>query len=226
MSEQATNTKDLSTKDRLLQAAMEVFAAKGFQTATVREICQAAGTNVAAVNYHFGDKERLYAAVLWHVFEDYGTSKDRETVRDKALPPEKRLARLIETEIHYFYKTKDQMNFTGHHFPLFLMEMAHPSPSLDKVVEHFIRPDYEVTMEILRDIMGQDTPREVLDRCCDSLWGQMMHQVFTGPIDDLLAPERALASRSAKDMADHITTITLGGLAALKAKLDKQRKQS
>ena len=49
------------TRERLLAAASRVFAEKGFEKATVREICQAAEvSNLAAVNYYFGDKERLY----------------------------------------------------------------------------------------------------------------------------------------------------------------------
>ena len=48
------------TKERLMEVAGQVFAEKGFRDATVREICQRAGANLAAVNYHFGDKERLY----------------------------------------------------------------------------------------------------------------------------------------------------------------------
>src|ERR1700733_4960820 len=50
----------LETKEKVLAAAGPIFAAKGFKETTVREICQAAGVNIAAVNYYFGDKERLY----------------------------------------------------------------------------------------------------------------------------------------------------------------------
>ena len=50
-----------TTKAKLLEAAGEEFADKGFEKATIRGICELAGANIAAVNYHFGDKEQLYA---------------------------------------------------------------------------------------------------------------------------------------------------------------------
>src|SRR4051794_20466008 len=52
------------TRQRLIDAAGEIFAEQGYRTATVRDICARAGANVAAVSYHSGEKEKLYAAVL------------------------------------------------------------------------------------------------------------------------------------------------------------------
>ena len=50
------NTRDRETRDRLLAAAERLFADRGFKKVTVRDICTVAKANVAAINYHFGDK--------------------------------------------------------------------------------------------------------------------------------------------------------------------------
>ena len=52
------------TRQRLINAAGQIFSEKGFEATTVREVCLAAGANIAAIHYHFGDKESLYAAVF------------------------------------------------------------------------------------------------------------------------------------------------------------------
>src|SRR5215472_12197320 len=52
------------TRAELLEAAGHVFAEKGFDRATGKEICQRAGANTAAINYYFGGMEGLYEAVL------------------------------------------------------------------------------------------------------------------------------------------------------------------
>ena len=51
-------------KARLLEAGLSVFAEKGLKGATVREIAGHADQNVAAISYYFGNKERLYRAVV------------------------------------------------------------------------------------------------------------------------------------------------------------------
>ena len=59
-------SKTASTRDRLLSAACRIFAENGFRNTTIADICEAADANIAAVNYHFGDKESLYDAVWRH----------------------------------------------------------------------------------------------------------------------------------------------------------------
>ncbi len=57
-------------KEKLLGAASDVFAEKGFRDATVSEICSRAGANISAVNYHFGSKEALYQETWRHSFSE------------------------------------------------------------------------------------------------------------------------------------------------------------
>ncbi len=56
--------KDADTRDRLLDAALRIFADRGIASATLREITEEAGANVAAVNYYFRSKEELTRTVL------------------------------------------------------------------------------------------------------------------------------------------------------------------
>ena len=58
-----------STKARILVAAEAVFAAKGFDGASTREIAAAAGVNISSLHYHWESKETLYFAVFEHVYD-------------------------------------------------------------------------------------------------------------------------------------------------------------
>lgn len=60
-------------RERLLLAALRLFAEQGFARTSIRDIAQAAGANVAAVSYYFGDKQGLYKAVFT---EPLGSPKD------------------------------------------------------------------------------------------------------------------------------------------------------
>ena len=58
------------TRDRLLEAGLRLFAARGFDSVSTRELTRAAGVNIAAIGYHFGGKEELYLAVIQRQVEE------------------------------------------------------------------------------------------------------------------------------------------------------------
>src|SRR3954468_15221922 len=84
-----------ATRTRLIEAAGKVFAEQGFKAATVRDICTAAGANVAAVNYHFGGKEGLYAAVLRFAHRKAVGQSDNAAAALVGKTPEERLAAFV-----------------------------------------------------------------------------------------------------------------------------------
>jgi AcrR family transcriptional regulator len=60
----AARSDGAQARERLLYAALRRFAASGFERTSVRDIAQAAGANVSAVGYYFGDKEGLYRTLF------------------------------------------------------------------------------------------------------------------------------------------------------------------
>ena len=61
------------TRERLFQAGLVLFGRHGFDGVTTRALAEAAGVNLAAIPYHFGGKEGVYAAVAEHVVNTCGT---------------------------------------------------------------------------------------------------------------------------------------------------------
>jgi len=59
-----THSEILSTKEALLRAAKKVFARKGYDGATVKDIAESAGVNVSLVSYHFDGKEKLFQTCI------------------------------------------------------------------------------------------------------------------------------------------------------------------
>lgn len=71
--EKETATPGADTRERLVQAGLVLFGRHGFDGVTTRALAEAAGVNLAAIPYHFGGKEGVYAAVAEHVVSTCGT---------------------------------------------------------------------------------------------------------------------------------------------------------
>src|SRR5438552_4318024 len=137
--------KTLETRRRLLEAAGEVFAEHGFRDATIREICEKAKANVAAVHYHFGDKEELYAAVF-----DYARSCAVAQVDQ--LPA----GRSAKERLRAFVRAV-LTRFFGEGRPVWLgkllaQEMIEPTNALDSLINAQIRPNSERLRALVREL--------------------------------------------------------------------------
>ena len=116
-----------TTEARLLEAAGEIFAEFGYRTATVRQICEKAGANVAAVNYHFGDKEGLYLAVLRSVPDAHAEKYPPQSGLNETPTAEQQLRAYIESLLHRVFDT----GRPGWHTKFIAREMAEPTRALD-----------------------------------------------------------------------------------------------
>ncbi|MDD3312936.1 CerR family C-terminal domain-containing protein [Pseudodesulfovibrio sp.] len=203
---------DVNTKEALLTAAIRVFADKGFDAATVRDICSLAEANVAAVNYHYGGKEALYAAVLEEVFP----KEEREPGSDASLPPEERLRIFLRDLAGEIYERGNEI--IAQRWAIFLREMAKPSRNLDFLIRRQIQPLTDDLRAIVAEILGPDAPDSALAMSSTNIWALMLDHLLTQPIQDRLTPSRP-APTDMDALVDHVTTFALGGLLAVKAKV-------
>jgi AcrR family transcriptional regulator len=163
---------DDGTRDRLMQAAAAIFAEKGYLAATIREICLQANANIAAVNYHFGGKQRLYAAVLTH-FERRVQELYPLDARATDATPLERLRAYIHTTLLRILGDGDPIYAA--HSKLLMLEILDPSPVLDAVTSEYLAPMVESLGAILKDILGQDAAPDYVRDCMGGIIG---HCVF------------------------------------------------
>ena len=197
-----------ATRQRLLDAAGEVFAAHGFRAATVRDICSVAGANVAAVNYHFGDKQRLYQAVFLYAHE-CAMAKNAPPPPDRRGTPEELLREFVAA---FLRRVLDQGR-PAWHGKLMSREMVEPTGVLDQLVEKAIRPQFALLSAIVRGLVGE-LPHERLRRCCASVVSQCLFYHHARPVIARLFPELVFDDAEIEALADHVTTFSLAGLRA------------
>jgi AcrR family transcriptional regulator len=210
MHDLATHDPQLVTRQRLLEAAGEVFAEKGFRGATVRDICARADANVAAVKYHFGDKERLYAAAVRYAHTcGVGTTDDAIRAVAAGLTPHQRLVAFIRFMLRGILDTGKP----AWHAKIMTRELAEPTKVLDMIAEEGVKPRFKLLSEIIRSVLGADASDVLVMRCAHSVVGQVLFYHFTRP---MLARVFPVAPMDLEALADHIATFSLAGIEAMK----------
>lgn len=145
------NYKTENSKEKILKAAVKLFAQKGFDGVSIREICKEADINVCMVSYYFGGKKELYQGIIDNLIERQTKFAKTFIDIDKDISGlsyhEKAELLLLMTDkfIDFFYA-----NFTGDLIVLLLKEQQKPDFMVNSPVLNYFR---KLVAELLhRDI--------------------------------------------------------------------------
>lgn len=197
------------TKQRLINSAGSIFADKGYEAASVRDICLAADANLAAVNYHFGGKRQLYVMAVRHA--QCCREEDVPFPEFPAeLPPADRLRAFIGTMFERMLST----NRPRWHLELMLRELARPTEACEAVVEDYIRPMADALRSILNELLPKDLSEEKRWLIGFSTVAQVLFYYVHQPIIRLLMKNPAEETLPLDQLADHVTRFTLAAIGA------------
>jgi AcrR family transcriptional regulator len=201
--------RDKETRERLLKAAVRLFADRGFKKVTVRDICRAARANVAAVNYHFGDKLGLYREVMQSAIDAMRGTNDAARLAGEGQPPEEQLRRFISVFVHRVLRPGDDAIHK-----LLNREMNDPTPALDALVEKGLRPRIEYLSNVIATMIGCEPGDPRVLRCLGSVQSQFL-VYLPNPIAARLGLIPEITPARLDEIARHIADFSLAGIHAV-----------
>lgn len=201
-----------NTRERLLEAAGNLFAQNGFHQTTIAEICDAAEANIAAVNYHFGDKEALYDEVWRQAFSVAQLTYPLQNKTIEAPSMEDRLYMYAHAMLSRIFDPHDAGLFAQ----LLFREMANPTLSLGKIAAEAIQPQCEEVGDIVQQFMEIGLTDEQLHLCLHSIVGQCTFYNFSTSLRTLITGQKGFNAEEIGRMARHIARFSIGGLQAMK----------
>ncbi|MCC7420348.1 MAG: CerR family C-terminal domain-containing protein [Planctomycetaceae bacterium] len=195
------------TRQRLLNAAGQTFAEKGFEATTIREICRLADANIAAVNYHFGEKEQLYIEAVKQAHCHRGEMPQFDWTDET--PPERKLEDFLRDMMSMMVDDESP----SWHIELMMREMARPTAACTELVRSFIGPMFDLLNQIIAEILPVGTPAGVRHLHAFSIVGQCLLYRYHRPVGRLLIDEGEFRSLWNVDkLTRHITDFSLAAL--------------
>jgi TetR/AcrR family transcriptional regulator, regulator of cefoperazone and chloramphenicol sensitivity len=206
---------ELSSRTRLLEAAILCFAEKGFDGTGIREIAHRAKANSALVQYHFGGKTGLYAEALRHIFNSRPTmvpsppeSADEPDARPRAIQA---LANLIESLLNELMACSGGSELDQASLMLVTRELQAPRQDVAPLILEHLRPHTDHMLGCLK-ILRPDLDRlRALDHT-NSIFSQIVHLHNNLQLIRMIREEPDYP-QDLKAVARHITDFSLRGLA-------------
>lgn len=193
---------------RLLAAASEVFAEKGYDGATVRDVVARAGTNLNSINYHFGGKEQLYAAVMRYQAELAEKAHPRRAARAEPASPREALAVAVEDLLSWLLDPDSLLP------ALYARELVHPSSAFN--LANVGSSQHQALQEAVKALLGPKAAADEIGRCVRSIYSQCAYFMFVRKVLPMIDPGFRYSARTVKALASHIVEFSLGGIEAIR----------
>jgi AcrR family transcriptional regulator len=142
-------TDGSTTRLHILETAGQLFAERGFAESTSKEICTRAGTNMAAVNYHFGSRDGLYEAVLIEAHRQLVSIDELVSLATASADPRLKLRTFLTHLIEMGSQPKAPWGFR-----VVLREALSPSPALPALIRQAVLPKAKLIRGLIGGIMG------------------------------------------------------------------------
>jgi TetR/AcrR family transcriptional regulator, regulator of cefoperazone and chloramphenicol sensitivity len=203
-------------RQRLLDAAGELFAEKGFRLAGTREICRKAGTDIAAIHYHFGNKENLYEAVLRYAdnllvnpIPTFAASQSREA----------RLREIIEWVLAQCF-AQGQPEWRWRFIEQATIALT---PGLLAFFNSKILPLYQALDSICREFLGPGASQQQVRFATRSILGQCFYYRHFRVL--IVGQGETFSNEHLHELADHILEFSVAGLKARARGLKRTKRQ-
>lgn len=210
------------TRSRLLEVAGEVFGEKGFQRATGKEICARAGTNNAAINYHFDGMVGLYAAAVDEAAERLVTFESLQAAVAARQSPRAKLEAFLGTLVRALTGPAG----TSWAVRLIAREVTAPSPELESFRRREMMPRLRLLGAIVGEITGLPEDHPVVARGCVSTMAPCF-LLLTSQREHLRErfPGLSLSPAHAEDLVRHMVEFAYAGLRAVSASERRGRRK-
>jgi TetR/AcrR family transcriptional regulator, regulator of cefoperazone and chloramphenicol sensitivity len=208
-----------STRQHLLEAAGQLFAEKGFERSTAKEISERAHTNTAAVNYYFGGFEGLYDAVLEEARNRiFSVQAIGEAIEGKTDPKAK-----LEAVFGVVFQTLLGPLSSSWVLRVLGRDMVTPTSASDTAKEKLILPGALVLRRFVGEFVDLPEDHPAVARACVSIMAPFCMLVLA----DRRRMKRALPSLGlgpddAPDLARHMAQFALSGLEALRRQAQRR----
>ena len=212
-SQKPKNANNDHTKERILDEAEALFALKGYDAVSVREITGAANCNLAAVNYHFGNKKNLYMEVFRSRWLPRA-SRIKKSFKDSlkaggTLTP----SAVVQSLARAFLEGPFSEEERKRHHQLISTELAKPTEAFKMVADEAMRPLFDSLFEDLRCVLPDDIEEEKLILNICSMFAMVLYFNFARIlISDFTGCDYDDDFKGR--LVDHIVEFSINGLGA------------